>query len=405
MTFLRSQNIHFDGLRLDDVVYISEATHRDMRGTRVKPGDVLLNITGASLGRVSRAPEDLGEANVNQHVCIIRPTTEANDKYLTYALSSHPIQEQISELQVGGNREGLNFEQVGNLIVPAAPAEEQRRIADFLDAETARLGNLVSLRSRQRALIAERAVAAVSEVLIPGILKSPAGVGPYPWLPPLEGIPLVKIGHVSRLRPGISPSTLPRGGDDDVQRPFLQISNVQAGRLRLNSVSEVTIARSTVKRTSLHFGDVLTTRVGDPDKLGRAAVWVNQIKDCLFESNIFALRPDGEKIDPRYLAMMTRTVHGRCYFESTGFKTTGLASTNTGKVLGFPVPLPDVQRQRDLVRQVEKVDFALDSLTTLIDRQLILIAERRQALITAAVTGQFDVSTASGRNVTDGVTA
>ena len=70
---IRSQNVHFDGLRLRDVVFISDEMHASMSGTHVMPGDVLINITGASIGRVCVAPDDLGDANVNQHVSIIRP--------------------------------------------------------------------------------------------------------------------------------------------------------------------------------------------------------------------------------------------------------------------------------------------------------------------------------------------
>ncbi|MDR4509750.1 MAG: hypothetical protein MRJ65_16210 [Candidatus Brocadiaceae bacterium] len=71
---LRSQNIHFDSLRLDDVVYISEEIHNSMITTEVQEGDVLFNITGASIGRCNYWAEKKERANVNQHVCIVRPT-------------------------------------------------------------------------------------------------------------------------------------------------------------------------------------------------------------------------------------------------------------------------------------------------------------------------------------------
>ena len=71
--FLRSQNVHFDGLRLEDVARITPRLHQTLSNTHVKPDDVLLNITGASIGRVCSVPDDFGEGNVSQHVCIIRP--------------------------------------------------------------------------------------------------------------------------------------------------------------------------------------------------------------------------------------------------------------------------------------------------------------------------------------------
>jgi type I restriction enzyme S subunit len=81
---LRSQNIHFDALRLDDVAYISEEIHQNMIATEVHEGDVLFNITGASIGRCNYWPKDIGIANVNQHVCIVRPSALILTKYLYF---------------------------------------------------------------------------------------------------------------------------------------------------------------------------------------------------------------------------------------------------------------------------------------------------------------------------------
>lgn len=143
------------------------------------------------------------------------------------------------------------------------------------------------------------------------------------------------------------------------------------------------------------------TEGGDLDKLGRGAVWGGEIPDCLHQNHVFVLRPDSAVLDARYLSLLTQTLHGRCYFESTGSKTTNLASTNSRKILSFPVPLPAIERQKELVAQVEEGARVIAEARALLRRQRALLAERRQALITAAVTGQFDVSTASGRNVTD----
>src|SRR5689334_2488318 len=68
ITFIRSQNVTFQGLRLDDVAYIDSRTHQRMQRSEVSVNDVLINITGASIGRCCRVPDGLGPANVNQHV-------------------------------------------------------------------------------------------------------------------------------------------------------------------------------------------------------------------------------------------------------------------------------------------------------------------------------------------------
>lgn len=113
--FLRSQNIYNDGLRLNDAVFISPEVDTEMSSTRVKPGDLLLNITGGSIGRCARVPDEFEGANVNQHVCIIRPRDPRLTPLLHAQLLAPDVQDAIREVQVDGNREGLNFVQVGNL--------------------------------------------------------------------------------------------------------------------------------------------------------------------------------------------------------------------------------------------------------------------------------------------------
>ena len=125
---LRSQNIYFDGLMLDDIVFIDEETDNEMSETRVFIGDVLLNITGASIGRCCLFDQVNARANVNQHVCIIRPTELVAD-FVKMFLSSSVGQAQIDLSQNGASREGLNFGDLGDFIVPYPPVSEQEAIA------------------------------------------------------------------------------------------------------------------------------------------------------------------------------------------------------------------------------------------------------------------------------------
>ncbi len=85
--FIRSQNVHFNGLELTNVVYIKQELHDALSNTHVYSGDILLNITGASICRVCAVPNDFNKGNVNQHVCIIRPRL---DKVTANFLSNYP---------------------------------------------------------------------------------------------------------------------------------------------------------------------------------------------------------------------------------------------------------------------------------------------------------------------------
>ncbi|WP_084168118.1 restriction endonuclease subunit S [Paraburkholderia acidipaludis] len=129
---IRSQNVLEGKLSLDDVVFIDRRQHEKMRNSALAPNDVLLNITGASIGRCGVLPADFDEGNVNQHVCIIRPEKSLSPHFLCHYLNSDIGQKQISKFQAGGNREGLNYQQIRSFDVPVPPVPEQDEIARIL---------------------------------------------------------------------------------------------------------------------------------------------------------------------------------------------------------------------------------------------------------------------------------
>lgn len=129
--FIRSQNVLNGKLSLDDVVYISEEENDRMKSTQIKANDVLINITGASIGRCCKVPADFKNGNLNQHVCIIRPNKDNSEFIMNYMISDK-IQKQIFSFQAGGNREGLNFEQIKGMTIGMPSIQEQERIANFL---------------------------------------------------------------------------------------------------------------------------------------------------------------------------------------------------------------------------------------------------------------------------------
>ncbi|QHI21456.1 restriction endonuclease subunit S [Acinetobacter haemolyticus] len=140
--FIRSQNVNNDQLLLNDVAYIPEETHLKMSGSKVIANDILLNITGASIGRSCVVPHDFTEANVNQHVCIIR-TPNDDPIFVQSFLSSENGQNAIQSKQAGGGREGLNFQAIRSIDFYFPPSkQEQTKIASFLSAVDEKISQL-----------------------------------------------------------------------------------------------------------------------------------------------------------------------------------------------------------------------------------------------------------------------
>ena len=115
-----------------------------MGNSLVAYNDVLLNITGASIGR-SAVYKGMEPANVNQHVCIIRPAEDYSSDFIQMNLASSNGQKQIDSSQAGGAREGLNFQQIGKMEFTFPSVQEQKKIGAYFS----NLNNLITLHQRK----------------------------------------------------------------------------------------------------------------------------------------------------------------------------------------------------------------------------------------------------------------
>jgi type I restriction enzyme S subunit len=132
--FIRSQNVLDNKLSLENSTYITEEVNSTMKNSIVRPKDILLNITGASLGRSCVVPDDFTIGNVNQHVCIIRLSKENDPYFLQPIFASEKGQNLFTSLQTGSGREGLNFQSIKNASLSFPTLPEQQKIASFLSA-------------------------------------------------------------------------------------------------------------------------------------------------------------------------------------------------------------------------------------------------------------------------------
>ena len=128
--FFRSQNVYNDGLVYDDIKYISEEVHENMIGTEVRAKDLLLNITGGSLGRCAIVPDEFQKGNVSQHVCILRTIIVLPAYLHLFIISDYFAATMILS---GSGREGLPKYSLETMQFPLPPHEEQFRIVTTVD--------------------------------------------------------------------------------------------------------------------------------------------------------------------------------------------------------------------------------------------------------------------------------
>ncbi len=335
----------------------------------VPAGSVLLS-TRAPVGYVAIATQRMA---FNQGCKALVPDKRLNSRYLAYAL-----QASTANLHVRSNGTTfleLSTEALKSTRIPYLTVPKQVQIADFLDRETAQIDAMIEAQERVVHLSQEHRAAVVAQTL------EAVETG---------GAPTVPLRYCLMVQSGVTLGHKP--SEDDEEYPYLRVANVQTGWLDLDVIKTVRVAPDVARRAMLRTGDVLITEGGDRTALGRGALWRGEIPGALHQNHIFALRCR-DCLDPSFLVYVLDAPAARVHFESTRRQTTNLSSTNTAKVKAFKTPLPPVTRQKEVVAEL---DGALESVNEVIaaaQRVTILLRERREALITAAVSGRIDPTT------------
>ncbi|MEX2982259.1 restriction endonuclease subunit S [Streptomyces sp. C36] len=343
-------------------------------------GDVIINSTGTgTLGRVGQfmgSPDGI-PCMADGHVTIARADIRVlNPRFAYYWLSSKPFQEYVyAALVVGAtNQIELNRERLGEAPVPLPPLDEQRRIADFLDAETVRIELLLAKRRRMNGLLALRRERITEQVL--GL-----GEGHGARLVPLKYLVReVSVGIV------VTPA---KWYVDDGGVPALRGLNVQPGRILAEDLVRISDSGNLENRKSrLSAGDVVVVRTG---QAGVAAVVPHELDgaNCI---DLIIIR-SGDALDPHYLTYVLNSDYA---MREVGLNSVGSIQAHFNVGAMKQLPIPNVSRDEQ-VKKVALLDRRIGEMNALSRRLAVqdrLLKERRQALITAAVTGQLDVTTA-----------
>ena len=385
---IRSQNVHFDGLRLDDVAFIDAATDASMANSRVVDGDVLLNITGASLGRCCVARIGSAHANVNQHVCAIRPRKGTFDPFfLSGCLSSNAGQAQVFESENGISRDALTFHQIGDIVACSPPLDEQRSIVAFLGRETARIDALVAKKEYLIELLQEKRTAlitrAVTKGLNPNVPLKDSGVEWIGEIPAHWSIERIK--WAARMESGHTPDKKVEAYWQGGAIPWISLSDT--GRLRKVDHIADTAVKTTpegIANSSAHVLPIGTVVFSRDATIGLCAITRSEMA----VSQHFIGWVCGPRLRPEYLLFVLRSMTWELDRRTMGATVRTIGMTD---VRSLVTPIPPIHEQEriihDVLRRRAQIDAILSKVSEAIDR----LRELRTALISAAVTGKIDV--------------
>ena len=343
----------------------------------VHPGDLVLNKMKTWQGSLGVSDYN-GIVSPAYFVCELGPSV--NGRYLHHLLRSQAMIAAFRANSKGirPNQWDLPYEVLHDIPLPMPPLEEQRRIADFLDDRVARIDKIIAARQQQ----AELAVALNSASLESEVRR----------LTETRGYaPMRRFGF--RIEQGWSPEadSIPA---EDGELGILKLGAVRAGTFDPSQNKKMLAEMHPRDEFALHRGDLLITRANTPSLVGDVA-WVDQDFPNLYLSDLI-YRVRLQRFDHAAACAALRTQQIR---QEIGVIARGTSSSmpklRGEDIASLPLPLATAAEQRGLAALDANIRGAQESQVSLLQAQIIRWQEYKQSLITAAVTGEFDVTIAS----------
>lgn len=369
------------------------ATPAQIANFRLAVGDTAFtkdSETADDIGVPAYVAESSDDLICGYHLAIATPDRAAVDpRFLFWAMSSARLHDQWTVLAAGVTRVGLRSDDLGKAAVPVPPLDEQRRIADFLDTETTQIDALAVVRSQQRMLLDDRELAVIRELVsgrdVPGP-RCPTGL---PWMLDLpDSWDLAPVYAYFDVQLGKMLNAERAGGAN--LKPYLRNANVHWYSVATDDLAEMSFEPAERRRYQVLPGELLVCEGGAG--VAEAAVWTGNVSEIYYQKSLHRCRPTGS-LPVEWLMFWLRLAKHTGVFASEGNLAT--IPHLTGEQLRshrIPVP-PDAQRR---VAEIQAALTPLRAARAALDSSERLVTERRQALITAAVTGQLDVTTATG---------
>lgn len=287
------------------------------------------------------------EGTTNQQINSAIP--KINSLYLYYYMNTDNFINQLWEKASATTIAIVNKAKMETCMFPLAPSGEQQRIVDCIESIFFRLDEA---KEKAQAVVDgfELRKSAILHKAFTGELtkqwRKNKGISIESW----RTVPLIEI---STLQTGIMKGK--HFNDKTICLPYLRVANVQDGYFNLNEIKKIEVSEKMVDRYLLQKGDVLFTEGGDFDKLGRGSVWNAEIEVCLHQNHVFVVRPDKNILDPYFLSLQAGSRYGKKYFLSCAKQTTNLVSINSTQLKNYPVRLPVIEEQKEILNMVSDV--------------------------------------------------
>lgn len=308
---------------------------------------------------------------VNNHIHVLRPGPLVDPKFLSLALNCVDFSAYIT----GATRDKLTQEDMNSIRVPLPSLEEQRRIADFLDDQVTRIENIIAARKQQLHLAREEWSAQVDQRMNGGVFER------------------IALRRLLERPPDYGANEGAEFDNPDWPR-YIRTTDVDSrGALRPETFRS--LPPSVAAPYLLRDGDLLFTRSGS---VGKSFLYHSRWGAAAFAGYLIRLRPNRAAVLPEWIRLFTVTPGYWRQIAESSIQAT-ISNVNAEKYSSIVIPTPGVQMQKKLVGELMRLEASERQVASGLTDSISLLVEFKRSLISAAVSGEFDVSSASGRGV------
>jgi type I restriction enzyme S subunit len=376
-------------INFSNVNYIAKARFDESPEIKISLGDVLLAKDGSTLGTVNVVRALPIEATVNSSIAVLTPYSGLNSEFLSYSLQGTVLKSLIQELKGGMGVPHLFQDDIKMFPLLLPSLKEQSAIASFLDRETAQIDALIDKQQQLIETLAERRKAVITRAVTRGLDPTvPLKDSGFEWLgeiPAHWGVGALK--HLADVTLGKMVSSEGLSGDE-VQATYLRAAHVQPlGVLWLGDLKTMPFSRRELLKMTLKSGDVVVVEGGAG--FGRSALLEADLEGWGFQNSINRVRARGHN-SGAFLNWSLLAAQASGLYE-TMINTATIPHLTAEKLAAVPVTLPSAAEQLEIAQYLSHVSQTIDALATKASSMIEVLKERRQALISAAVTGKIDV--------------
>ena len=387
-----------DRLTPDLDLMTATASPRQREAFHLEQGDVVItkdSETADDIGIAAYVERTAPDMVCGYHLAILRPLRDRIDgRFLYWAMKSDDTLGQLSVGATGVTRYGLRTEVIASTEIAVPSLPEQRAIADYLDTETVRIDTLITKKRRLIESLDDKVESEVDKVLLGAGGADPQARLDGEWTELLpDGWLSVPVKHLARCDNSGAWGDEP--GDADHDLPVATTAQISArGEFDIGKMAERSFSSAEVHRYVCRLNDIVVVKSsGSATNIvsGKAGIVRSAVQPFVFSNFLMRLSPDIGVVEPEFLYLFLTSHLTRQRIERMVSATT-YPNLQVGQYLSASVPLPPLNEQRVILDRLRGVADSVHQAASKEESSIRLLHERREALITAAVTGEATVS-------------